>query len=64
MKHFIFQKHTRFERFQTLYLLAGGVVQIRTGTSKRSYWKSNFDDPRDQGQFKLAAIYGGKNDEQ
>lgn len=33
---------------EEILLLAGGVVQIRTGTSKWSYWKSNFDDPRDQ----------------
>ena len=31
-----------------ILLLAGGAVQIYTGTSKLSYWRTNFDDPRDQ----------------
>jgi len=31
-----------------MLLLAGGVVQIYAGTSDWSYWKTNFDDPRDQ----------------
>jgi len=59
MKHFIFQKHTRFELFQTPYLLAGGVVQIRMGTSKWSYWKSNFDDPRDQWAIQIGCDLWG-----
>ena len=29
-------------------LMAGGLVQIYAGTSSWSYWKTNFDDPRDQ----------------
>ena len=30
-----------------LLLNAAGIVQIRSKTSKLSYWTSNFDDPRD-----------------
>ena len=40
-------------------LLAGGVVQIRTGTSKWSYWKSNFDDPRDQWAIQIGCDLWG-----
>ena len=36
-------------------LVAGGIVQIYTGTSKLSYWNSNFDDPRDQWAILLGA---------
>ena len=40
-------------------LLAGGVVQIWTGTSKWSYWKSNFDDPRDQWAIQIGCDLWG-----
>lgn len=33
--------------------IAGGAVQIWTGTSDIAYWKSYFDDPRDQAMIAL-----------
>lgn len=33
---------------ESMLLIAGGGVQILTGTSDLGYWNSNFDDPRDQ----------------
>ena len=33
---------------ESVLLVAGGGIQILAGTSSWEYWKSNFDDPRDQ----------------
>lgn len=42
-------------------LLAGGAVQIFTGTSDINYWDSNFDDPRDQAMISIGSSLWNKN---
>ena len=44
--HYGYVGRVLFSREQLL--VAGGAVQILAGTSEWAYWKSNFDDPRDQ----------------